>query len=489
MQVLKNMNSLNFPMKKYIVSTYSKIENPGYLKSIAVKKYTFRNLEEFNVLNDNEWPNKDKFKFDEMQYKAFKASLTNELTVIQGPPGTGKTFIGLKIIETLITNLYNNTSKLTTADLETNKINKPIIVVCYTNHALDQFLEGILQFTTNVVRIGNQTKSEIIKNYSLKNIITRYNKSVPKKLSHIKQKYGEVNSILRQINYFQYGIKLISEYTGILKLSLSKTGMPKKYHDFFEDQNKYIHWLFNNTNVFYFFPIQWPMNQESVNKTFYSEQFFEATTSNYQCSNKKNDNLQYKNEDFYCLTINYVEQIRDENIEKLSNLSRKIRRLNTNTNCLIKYTKHVEIDVNRNQLETDFNNIMSIYNYFCAMLSLANTDFDLDIVPENLYELTMKYRWLLYFRWVNITKTTLKSNILNFEKHYVTAHKQYSELNKMENIDILSTKHVVAMTTTGAAKERILLEELQSPIGIMLKFSQLRSINCLKYIMTFFSDC
>ncbi len=36
--------------------------------------------------------------------------------------------------------------------------NKPILIVCYTNHALDQFLNHILTFTdiSDIVRIGGR---------------------------------------------------------------------------------------------------------------------------------------------------------------------------------------------------------------------------------------------------------------------------------------------------------------------------------------------
>lgn len=47
----------------------------------------------------------------------------------------------------------------------------PILVVCYTNHALDQFLEGIHEFhPEGIVRIGGRSQSEILKDCSLKEI-------------------------------------------------------------------------------------------------------------------------------------------------------------------------------------------------------------------------------------------------------------------------------------------------------------------------------
>lgn len=45
---------------------------------------------------------------------------------------------------------------------------RPILVVCLTNHALDQFLEGIHKFhPEGIVRIGGRSQSEVMKECSL----------------------------------------------------------------------------------------------------------------------------------------------------------------------------------------------------------------------------------------------------------------------------------------------------------------------------------
>ena len=43
----------------------------------------------------------------------------------------------------------------------------PILVLCHTNHALDQFLEGILAFEPRVVRVGGRSQSEALRAYNL----------------------------------------------------------------------------------------------------------------------------------------------------------------------------------------------------------------------------------------------------------------------------------------------------------------------------------
>lgn len=56
---------------------------------------------------------------------------------MKGPPGTGKTHVGVKIVEFLLKNLRQHPE-------DTGFATGPIMLTCYTNHALDQFLEKIL---------------------------------------------------------------------------------------------------------------------------------------------------------------------------------------------------------------------------------------------------------------------------------------------------------------------------------------------------------
>ena len=81
---------------------------------------------------------RDSLGFNDSQLRAFQLALTNRFAIIQGPPGTGKTYVGLKIARVL----------LDTASLwEDEEERSPILMVSYTNHALDQFLEGLLPMT------------------------------------------------------------------------------------------------------------------------------------------------------------------------------------------------------------------------------------------------------------------------------------------------------------------------------------------------------
>ncbi|KAK7999443.1 hypothetical protein PG990_012043 [Apiospora arundinis] len=95
---------------------------------------------------------------DATQSVALLASLSRSLALIQGPPGTGKSYTGEKLVQVLLDN--KKQAKL-----------GPILCVCYTNHALDQLLEHLLDAgVQQVIRIGSRSKSSRLENLNLRYI-------------------------------------------------------------------------------------------------------------------------------------------------------------------------------------------------------------------------------------------------------------------------------------------------------------------------------
>ncbi|KAM0230088.1 hypothetical protein ACHAPO_009454 [Fusarium lateritium] len=89
------------------------------------------------------------------QLKSFIHGLSSDLALIQGPPGTGKSFLGAIILLTIL--------RLTTFR---------VLVLSYTNHALDQFLEDLMDIgvsSDQIVRLGSKstdaTKSTLLHEY------------------------------------------------------------------------------------------------------------------------------------------------------------------------------------------------------------------------------------------------------------------------------------------------------------------------------------
>ncbi|EPE04305.1 hypothetical protein F503_01309 [Ophiostoma piceae UAMH 11346] len=95
-------------------------------------------------------------RLDMTQSAALVDALSRSVALVQGPPGTGKTFAGVEILKVLLQN--------------SKKANMgPILIVCYTNHALDQLLEHVLDARpkTQVIRMGSRSKSERLRDLNL----------------------------------------------------------------------------------------------------------------------------------------------------------------------------------------------------------------------------------------------------------------------------------------------------------------------------------
>ena len=108
------------------------------------------------------------------QLKALQAALNQNLVVIQGPPGTGKTFLGVKIVLTLLANGVGERRRFFEGfeDFEEEEDGLvtagPVLCVCYTNHALDQFLESLVKAgIEDVVRVGGHSKSAVLESKNL----------------------------------------------------------------------------------------------------------------------------------------------------------------------------------------------------------------------------------------------------------------------------------------------------------------------------------
>jgi hypothetical protein len=101
--------------------------------------------------------------FDESQQKAFDMALTQSVSLIQGPPGTGKSRVGITTVRALL------------APKEAK-----VLVICFTNHALDCFLEGLLDAGVHkeaILRLGGRTTSPRVEELSIKLLTGKENRA------------------------------------------------------------------------------------------------------------------------------------------------------------------------------------------------------------------------------------------------------------------------------------------------------------------------
>ena len=165
--------------QEYVGRSIVIIESKAFFEAYSHSLKQMQNIEDFNLADlivdhdhlNNTMPDYlfgleqqvskyvQKFTFEREQEKAFRTALSTRLSLIQGPPGTGKTYIGSAIAKFLLSN--NIKQRI-----------GPIILTCYTNHALDQFLTKIMEGEPPgaIIRLGGNSKDETIQQLSLTSV-------------------------------------------------------------------------------------------------------------------------------------------------------------------------------------------------------------------------------------------------------------------------------------------------------------------------------
>ncbi|KAL1742486.1 hypothetical protein HDZ31DRAFT_43128, partial [Schizophyllum fasciatum] len=94
-------------------------------------------------------------RLDPSQADAVVDTLTREVALLQGPPGTGKSFTGVELLRVLLA-----------------AKTKPILLIAFTNHALDHLLGSTLDagFTKKIIRLGSRSADERISQYSIETL-------------------------------------------------------------------------------------------------------------------------------------------------------------------------------------------------------------------------------------------------------------------------------------------------------------------------------
>ena len=86
--------------------------------------------------------------------------------------GAGKTYVGVKVVQALVANASSQLSRFSPSG---GLYAGPIMLVTMTNHALDQFLEGLLKAgISKLIRVGGRSKSQMLEPYNLNTIWKDY---------------------------------------------------------------------------------------------------------------------------------------------------------------------------------------------------------------------------------------------------------------------------------------------------------------------------
>ena len=441
------------PAPRYLL--YS--ENATYdLKEVLKIKNGNPNV----VLTDpSSWPACENTCLDTSQLSAFRAALTKEVSVIQGPPGTGKTYIGLKIVEALAGNQNRFRSF-------------PILVLCYTNHALDQFLEGIVDIRCqhpffghrklDIVRIGGRCKSVILEDCCLKAKISkiRSQRSLPDYL------YEQSSRLRNQIQLFRDDIELAqlsAEVTikgdKIFRLSFLERFI-RADHVFQLTKERTTErgreidvWL----SLWFVHGDPEPPSQASAEEeSNLHPNDVSSPTENQE--NAADDDLIEVDAEAIKLEEERFLDGDDFDLPK----ARQITREALFASNIIDDRQQNDSQWKVVQISSEKRQKRIKYGHSNQPMSQREAN-----AVTNIWKLSLKNRWRLYLYWVNQLIKTQKEILARTATLYDDVCKEYALCRQEIDAYVIRMADIVGMTTTGAAKYNHILSRIGPKIVII----------------------
>ncbi|RIA83764.1 P-loop containing nucleoside triphosphate hydrolase protein [Glomus cerebriforme] len=417
LKVLQELDPEKLPFKEHIIGLDQKIDVPKYLQTQR-PDYKFENDIRCDIME--EWPTVEKISpgLHSSQYDALKRMLTCRLALIQGPPGTGKTYMGLKAVKILLENLEN---------LKGPTIG-PIVIACQTNHALDQFLEGIQEFEENIIRLGSRSRSNKIKPYTLYNIVQDLKLSDPSSLRNrdIGPLFKKRDDIKSKI------IKLCKEirnpfvkYDFIKKQCLTNDQLSSlKRDDWFggEDTNSKKNYI-----------REWLEDSIATTTSKQNDMDFQVTQLISQDSgNQMEDEDEITEEEIQDVEADYADYHETDDILKNADFE-KLR----SEECIRLNTSIRDDQINEYESE------------------------------EDLWEIPLEIRAAMHNRWRRKRLKEVYIELKNLCEQYSKISDKIKTERIRENLSIVKSARVIGMTTTAAAKNHELLVNLKPKIMII----------------------
>ncbi|CAB3261339.1 unnamed protein product [Arctia plantaginis] len=453
LHVLKALQAPTFskqlPMQEYIVKVNPSTDTPAYLtndiqytiieETDDEEGFPFRITPEikFTVLNPASWPTKDELKFNKSQYEAYKLALTHEFAVIQGPPGTGKTYVGLNIAKALLQNIDSADQCL-------------MLVICYTNHALDQFLVEISKVTNKIVRIGGQSRNKDVDQFNLMNL----RKAELMRTSKASNYYSEIKGVLKQsVRDLQESLLLLDILNhGVINHNLmSDVPQVQLLCDYYDKhypnvKDPLMDWLFENKHKYY----------SDFNTCLMKYENFSIGDHDNDCNDMRTDYNKILEED-----KNFDLEHAKKQMASFMLMDSKLT---------LKKLVGDYITNQTGQKQMEIAELNSKINLYSDMMKHRSREIDLRLTTETDFsKIAPKLRWQIYFMWIKNLVNITKRRIADFENKVSPLVATYEEARMVMDMELLKKKKikVLGLTTSGAARMRKLLNAVSPKIVIV----------------------
>ncbi|CAG5118744.1 unnamed protein product [Candidula unifasciata] len=524
---LQNFTENNFPFWRYIGQCNPQIDSPEYLhngnstfdlRPLVDSDFAIKDNQDdepqfsdaskaaraVDVLDPNSWPHPNKFSLDNSQFLALQSALTKEFSIIQGPPGTGKTFIGLLVMKALLHNKH-----IWLGDGERS----PILLVCYTNHALDQFLEGILNFYQgSLVRVGSRSKSERLEEFNLRGMRNRAreNRTVPIEVHLAKQETRlKMKDMKAEIHTEAAKLEILERE--IVKETFLKPMIEESHYKTLRglsgnNESVITTWLRISSDVTKLDDVKKQQQQKLENQGQARNAFrpeVGADEAAGEANEQGNDSGEDEDEEgdlFDMLNVD-LPQTRhldidddddgagDDDNDLFSELSESLGEgFIENVRHVNKKLDEADIEAERIRLRNvafsissygeepppigltkdekkQWNHIVLKKKKKRAILlgHLQKVDRMTEDEVSQVYDvskLKLNERWRLYRYWIDLYCRQIRGEIRVKTEQYEQAARRYQEILLQEDKTILERATIIGMTTTGAARYQGILREI-----------------------------
>jgi hypothetical protein len=353
-----------------------------------------------------------------------------------------------------------------------NSSGVPILIVCYTNHALDQFLEGLVPVTNRIMRVGRQSKSELLESFNL-----RVKRKLCKEtglfdlLRDINSRMSDLKSAIKSM---QSAMDMITKHRGIVSLcALREAKIIQDRHlgcfasqdDTVTDQ-LFVDWL--EYGMYDYVPPD------------------EVEQNDRQNVVQNVDGNDIEPEDFLEDTDDMQRHMLDDLVDwKLDavvshcnlTFALDLKALENDIDCYNSQINYLRVQIKKDsKLVCALHVQEGINAHLKLRLSYIRTQLgqegfvDHRIVQRllrqgNLWELQAQERWILYRYWVGRLQNVRLEELRSKEAKLRFEARMYEEVQQMNDAHILRESLVVGMTTTGAAKFQSLLQAVKAKIG------------------------
>lgn len=330
-----------------------------------------------------------------------------------------------------------------------NKANRkevPILVVCYTNHALDQFMEGIVSFCDQIVRIGGGggSKSETLEKYNINTIKMKMNetRSVPAYIFRNKR-HHEISlktTKNRIIDHYKILDQMRSRILCYTELSQSIREVNQS-HDRSLLQPRSM-----QENII----AEWLGYKEIIGIAN-----SDRTREHYRVANNRSQSHRIEPEvDGDESEVKYIENMRviDE-WEENTEVDQQKRTDTKKEDVKILYMRRTKNGQSRTGIPVELR--LGLY----SMMT-----FEEARRINSIWRIPHRDRWRLYRLWLYLLKLKKQDEVKEDLEMYTEEAAKYKTIIKEEDISICRDAEVIAMTTTGAAKYHHIIDKIQPQV-------------------------